>query len=136
MCACVCVCVCVCVCSVAQLCLTLCDPMNGSPPGSSLQIQIHPVPESTLLLSSDGHGSTPSILHILWAQQRLALDPAPPDPEVHSSPDTTLPLSWLRETEHSLLGMGSLCREFVPHGPPADALSPCPASALRRGWGT
>ena len=30
------VCVCVCVCeSVAQLCLTLCDPMDCSPPGSS-----------------------------------------------------------------------------------------------------
>ena len=24
------------VCSVAQLCLTLCDPMNCSPPGSSV----------------------------------------------------------------------------------------------------
>ena len=30
-----CVCVCVCV-LVAQLCLTLCDPMNCSPPGSSV----------------------------------------------------------------------------------------------------
>ena len=33
---CVCVCVCVCVCSVAQLCLTLCNPMECSPPGSSV----------------------------------------------------------------------------------------------------
>ena len=32
----VCVCVCVCVCSVAQSCLTLCNPMDGSPPGSSV----------------------------------------------------------------------------------------------------
>ena len=33
----VCVCVCVCVCVlVAQSCLTLCDPMDCSPPGSSL----------------------------------------------------------------------------------------------------
>ena len=31
-----CVCVCVCVCVVAQSCLTLCDPMDCSPPGSSL----------------------------------------------------------------------------------------------------
>ena len=31
---CVCVCVCVCVCIVTQLCLTLCDPMACSPPGS------------------------------------------------------------------------------------------------------
>ena len=28
---------CVAVCSVAQLCLTLCDPMDCSPPGSSVQ---------------------------------------------------------------------------------------------------
>ena len=29
-----CVCVCVCVCKSLQLCLTLCDPINCSPPGS------------------------------------------------------------------------------------------------------
>ena len=29
-------CVCVCVCSVAKSCLTLCDPMDCSPPGSSV----------------------------------------------------------------------------------------------------
>ena len=29
-------CVCVCVCSVAQSCLTLCDLMDCSPPGSSV----------------------------------------------------------------------------------------------------
>ena len=33
---CVCVCVCVCVRSVAWLCLTLCDPMDCSPPGFSV----------------------------------------------------------------------------------------------------
>ena len=33
---CVCVCVCVCVCLVAQSCLTLCYPMDCSPPGSSV----------------------------------------------------------------------------------------------------
>ena len=32
----VCVCVCVCVRAHAQLCLTLCDPMDCSPPGSSI----------------------------------------------------------------------------------------------------
>ena len=32
----VCVCVCVCVCFVTQLCLTLCDPMDCSPPDSSV----------------------------------------------------------------------------------------------------
>ena len=30
------VCVCVCVCEVAQLCLTLCNPVDCSPPGSSV----------------------------------------------------------------------------------------------------
>ena len=29
-------CVCVCACSVAKLCLTSCDPMDCSPPGSSM----------------------------------------------------------------------------------------------------
>ena len=33
---CVCVCVCVCVCSVAQSCLTLCNPLDCSPLGSSV----------------------------------------------------------------------------------------------------
>jgi len=33
---CVCVCVCVCLCSVAQLCPTLCKPMDCSLPGSSI----------------------------------------------------------------------------------------------------
>ena len=33
---CVCVCVCACMCSVIQSCLTLCDPMDCSPPGSSV----------------------------------------------------------------------------------------------------
>ena len=33
---CVCVCVCVCASSVIQSCLTLCDPMDCSPPGSSV----------------------------------------------------------------------------------------------------
>ena len=40
-CVCACVCVCVCVCARAcakllQLCLTLCNPMDYSPPGTSL----------------------------------------------------------------------------------------------------
>ena len=33
---CVCVCVCVCVHVLTQLCPTLCDPMDYSPPGSSV----------------------------------------------------------------------------------------------------
>ena len=40
------VCVCVCVCAVAQLCLTLCDLMDCSPPGSSVhQISQAGIPE-------------------------------------------------------------------------------------------
>ena len=39
------VCVCVCVCSVVQLCLTLCKPMDGSPPGSS----VHGIFQATIL---------------------------------------------------------------------------------------
>ena len=35
---CVCVCVCVCVCTHAQSCLTLCDPMDCSPPGSFVHV--------------------------------------------------------------------------------------------------
>ena len=35
-CVCVCVCVCVCTRSVAQSCLTLCDPVDCSPPGPSI----------------------------------------------------------------------------------------------------
>ena len=35
-CMCVCVCVCVCVCSGPQLCPTLCDTMDCSPPGFSV----------------------------------------------------------------------------------------------------
>ena len=36
MCVCVCVHTCMCACSVTQSCPTLCDPMNCSPPGSSV----------------------------------------------------------------------------------------------------
>ena len=36
----VCVCVCVCVCVYVELCPTLCDPMDCSPPGSSEEYQI------------------------------------------------------------------------------------------------
>ena len=48
-CVCVCVCVCVCACararSFAWLCLTLCVPMDYSPPGSSL----HGIPQARIL---------------------------------------------------------------------------------------
>ena len=42
---CVCVCVCVCVCSVTQSHPTLCDPMDRSPPGSS----VHRILQATVL---------------------------------------------------------------------------------------
>ena len=41
----VCVCVCVCVCVRAQPCLTLCDPMDCSPPGSS----VHGISQARIL---------------------------------------------------------------------------------------
>ena len=35
-----CSCICVSVCLVAQRCLTLCDPVDGSPPGSSVHVTL------------------------------------------------------------------------------------------------
>ena len=50
-----CVCVCVCVCSFTQSCLTLCDPMGYSPPGSSVHgILQARVLEWVAMLSSRG----------------------------------------------------------------------------------
>ena len=78
---CVCVCVCVCVCLVTQSCPTLCDPMDCSPPGSSvhgiLQARILewvPIPFSrSLFLGSPsilpGEGTVRSLsqhLSVLW----------------------------------------------------------------------
>ena len=40
-----CVCVCVCVCKCAQSCMTLCNPMDYSPPGSS----VHGILQARLL---------------------------------------------------------------------------------------
>ena len=40
-----CVCVCVCVCMHAQSCPTLCDPVDGSPPGSS----VHGISQTRIL---------------------------------------------------------------------------------------
>ena len=43
----------VCVCTVAQLCLTLCDPMARSPPGSSVhKILKGRIPERVAILCS------------------------------------------------------------------------------------
>ena len=53
---CVCVCVCVCV-LVAQLCLTLCDAMDCSPPGSS----VHGILQAGLSFPSPGDLSDPGI---------------------------------------------------------------------------
>ena len=77
--ACVCVCVCVCVCT--QLCSTLCDPMDCSPPGSSVhgdssgknsRVHCH------FLLQGDlpDQGWNPSLLHLLhWQAHCLYLWP-------------------------------------------------------------
>ena len=63
MCVCVCVCVCLCVyscmCLVAQLCPTLCDPMDWNPPGSS----VHGILQARILewvaISSSKESSQP-----------------------------------------------------------------------------
>ena len=70
-----CVCVCVCVCAraralrVTQLCLSLCHPMDYSPPGSSLHVLLQvgilewvPVPSSRGIFLT--HGSNLSLLHL------------------------------------------------------------------------
>ena len=65
---CVCVCVCVCVCACAkslQLCLTLCDPMDCSPPGCSVHgILQTRILEWVAMLSSRGYSWLRDKTHI------------------------------------------------------------------------
>ena len=68
----VCVYACVCVCVRAQSCLTLCDPMNCSPPGSSIHgIFQAEILEWVVISSSKGifhtQGSNPHLLHLSLA---------------------------------------------------------------------
>ena len=68
-----------CVCSVTQLCLTLCDPMNCSPPVSSIHGIFQASCQYSLLewvVISYSTGSNPSLLHLLhWQVNSLPLAP-------------------------------------------------------------
>ena len=77
---CVCVCVCVCVFSVPESCPTLCDPMDYSPPGSS----VHGILQARILEWVVGshsllqgifpiQGSNPGLLH--WRVGSLSSEP-------------------------------------------------------------
>ena len=79
LCAFVCVCVCVCV-LVAQWCLTLCDPMNCSRPGSSVH-GILPAKRDGLPFPSPGDLSHPGIKP---GSPRLQTDASPSEPLGHS----------------------------------------------------
>ena len=64
---------CVCACSVAQLCLTLCDPMDCSLPGSSVQRIFQARILEWITISSSGDlpnsGKVPCLLQLLhWRQ--------------------------------------------------------------------
>ena len=70
------VCVCVCVCMlVTQSCLTLCDPMDCNPPGSSVQRILQArILEWVVMLFSRGsltQESNPFLLHLLGCKQIL-----------------------------------------------------------------
>ena len=62
-CMCVCVCVCVCVCTRANVhtlsCLTLCDPMDCSPPGSSVHGNLQARILEWVVMPSSGGSSWP-----------------------------------------------------------------------------
>ena len=67
---------CACVCSVTQLCSTLCDPMDYSPPGSSVHgISQVRILEGAVIFSSRGsswtQGLNPCLLH--WNMDSLPL---------------------------------------------------------------
>ena len=66
-CVCVCVCVCVYLCVCAQSCLTFSDPLDCSPPGSS----IHGIRLEWVTISYSRGSSRPSLLH--WQMDFLPL---------------------------------------------------------------
>ena len=90
-----------CACSVAQLCLTLCDPMDYSPPGSSF----HGILQARILEwgaisysrgSSRTQGSNPSLLHLLHWQVSSS-------PLCHQgSPTVCIPYCTLYDTVQQL----------------------------------
>ena len=81
--------------SVAQLCLTLCDPMNCSMPGLHVHQQL---PEFTQTLCIES--VTPSS-HLIHCHPLLLLPPIPPTIRVFFS-ESTLCISWPKYWSFSL----------------------------------
>ena len=77
MCVCVCVCIYICGCLVAQSCLTLCDPLDYSPPGSSLCMRISQariLEQVAFFLLQEiflTQGSNPPLLYLLCCRWSL-----------------------------------------------------------------
>ena len=73
--------------SVAQLCPTLCDPMNRSTPGLPVY---HQLPEFT---QTHVHRVIDAISHLILCCPLLLLPPIPPSIKVFSN-ESTLPMRW------------------------------------------
>ena len=73
--------------SVAQLCPTLCNPMNHSKPGLSVH---HQLPESTKLMSIE---SVMPSSHLILSHPLLLLSPIPPSIRVFSN-ESALHIKW------------------------------------------
>ena len=73
--------------SVAQLCPTLCDPMNRSTPGLPVH---HQLPESLRLTSIE---SVMPSSHLILCRPLLLLPPIPPSIKVFSN-ESTLCMRW------------------------------------------
>ena len=72
--------------SAAQLCLTLCDPMNRNTPGLPVH---HQLPSSLRLTSESVMPSS----HLILCRPLLLLPPIPPSIRVFSN-ESTLRMSW------------------------------------------
>ena len=81
--------------SVAQSCLTLCNPMNCSTPGLPVH---HQLPESTQLTSIE---SVMPSSHLILCHPLLLLPPIPPNIRV-SSNESTLRMRWPKYWSFSL----------------------------------
>ena len=73
--------------SVAQLCPTLCNPMNRSTPGLSVH---HQLPEST---QTHAHQSVMPSSHLIHCRPLLLLPPIPPSIRVFSN-ESALRIRW------------------------------------------
>ena len=81
--------------SVAQSCLTLCDPMNCSTPGLPVH---HQLPEFT---QTQVHRVGDAISHLILRQPLLLLPPIPPSIRVFSN-ESTLLVRWPKYQSFSL----------------------------------